>query len=220
MQHDLKSDSDVAALSTELATFAPIAKSINIRTADDYTKAGEYLKRCKGAINQIESARVRITKPINESLREVNSQARESAQPWQQAESLIKNAMIVYQTEQERLQREEQRKRDEIARKEREKLEAQAKKLEAAGKTEKAAQVEARAASVVAPVITREIPKISGQSTREVWLFEIEDAGKVPREYMAVDEAKIRKVVNALKGETVIAGVRVYSEKRMASQAG
>lgn len=220
MLHDLKSDSEVAALSTELATFTPIAKAIKIATADDYVQAGEYLKRCKGALKQIEDARVRITKPINESLREVNAQARESSQPWTQAESLIKNAMLVYQSDQERLQREEQRKRDEAARKEREKLEAQAAKAAAAGKVDRAAQLEERAATVVAPVVTREVPKVAGQSTREVWLFEIEDPAKVPREYLAIDESKIRKVVNALKGETVIAGVRIYSEKRLASQAG
>lgn len=218
-QPDLKSDTEVAALSTEIATLNPIVKAIKIRSQADYTQAGEYLKRCKGALKQIEDARVRITGPINESLREVNAQARESSQPWKLTESLIKNEMIVWQTEQERLQREEQRKRDEAARKERERLEAQAKKAAESGKIERAAQIQERAAAVVAPIITREVPKIAGQSTREAWLFEIEDATKVPREYMMVDESKIRKVVNALKGEAVIAGVRVYSEKRLASTA-
>jgi hypothetical protein len=86
----------------------------------------------------------------------------------------------------------------------------------AAAKSEEATQ---QAAMVVAPVISREPPKVSGISTREVWLFEVTDPAAVPREYLVVDESKIRKVVGALKGDTRIAGVRVYSDKRMASGA-
>jgi hypothetical protein len=86
----------------------------------------------------------------------------------------------------------------------------------AAAKAEEATQ---QAAMVVAPVIYREPPKVSGISTREVWLFEVTDPAAVPREYLTVDESKIRKVVGALKGDTRIAGVRVYSDKRLASGA-
>lgn len=81
----------------------------------------------------------------------------------------------------------------------------------------KAEEVTQQAAMVVAPVIHREAPKVSGISTREVWLFDVVDAAAVPREYLMVDESKIRKVVGALKGDTCIAGIRVYSDKRMAS---
>lgn len=91
---------------------------------------------------------------------------------------------------------------------------AQATEERAAAKAEEAAQ---QAAMVVAPIIQREAPKVSGISTREVWLFEVTDPVAVPREYLMVDESKIRKVVGALKADTVIAGVRVYSDKRMAS---
>lgn len=91
---------------------------------------------------------------------------------------------------------------------------AQATEERAAAKAEEAAQ---QASMVVAPIIQREAPKVSGISTREVWLFEVTDPTAVPREYLMVDESKIRKVVGALKSDTRIAGVRVYSDKRMAS---
>jgi hypothetical protein len=127
---------------------------------------------------------------------------------------------------------------DEAARKAREQAAAQRKAAEeaaAAGRAaeaqrlaaaaarteEKAAEkvetFESRAATVVAPVISREPPKVSGVQTREVWKFEVEDATQVPREYLSVDEAKIRKVVGALKGDTQIAGVRVWAEKAIAA---
>lgn len=82
---------------------------------------------------------------------------------------------------------------------------------------EKAEQLEQQAAAVVAPVIQREAPKVAGIKTREVWLFEITDPAAVPREYLMVDESKIRKVVNALKGDTQIGGVRVYADKSLAA---
>lgn len=102
---------------------------------------------------------------------------------------------------------------------------AEAAKLRAsAAATEEkaAARVEAlavQASTVVAPVIHREPPKVAGINTREVWKFEVTDPAAVPREYLSVDESKIRKVVGALKGDTRIAGVRVYSEKALASGA-
>ncbi len=84
---------------------------------------------------------------------------------------------------------------------------------------EKVEAIETRAAAVVAPVVVREAPKVAGVATREVWKFTVTDPALVPREYCVVDEAKIRKVVAALKGDTTIPGVRVYAEKSIAAGA-
>lgn len=84
---------------------------------------------------------------------------------------------------------------------------------------EKVEAIETRAAAVVAPIVSREPPKVAGVATREVWKFTVTDAALVPREYCVVDEAKIRKVVAALKGDTTIPGVRVYAEKSIAAGA-
>lgn len=98
------------------------------------------------------------------------------------------------------------------------KLQARAAATEAKA-AEKVEAIETRAAAVVAPIIQREAPKVAGVATREVWRFEIIDPTLVPREYLAVDEQRIRKVVAALKGDTTIPGVRVYAEKSIAAGA-
>ena len=98
------------------------------------------------------------------------------------------------------------------------KLAAKAEKVEERA-AEKVEDLQLREAMVVAPVIEREAPKVAGIATREVWRFEVTDPALVPREYLVVDEAKIGKVVRALKGDTAIAGVRVYSERQLASSA-
>ncbi len=79
--------------------------------------------------------------------------------------------------------------------------------------------IEAQAAAVVAPVIQRAPPKVAGIVTREVWKFEVTDPKLVPREYCSVDESKIRGVVQSLKGDASIPGVRIYSDKQIASGA-
>lgn len=84
---------------------------------------------------------------------------------------------------------------------------------------EKVDAIDQRAAAVVAPVVVREAPKVAGVATREVWKFAIENPALVPREYLVVDEARIRKVVAALKGDTTIPGVRVYAERQIAAGA-
>lgn len=84
---------------------------------------------------------------------------------------------------------------------------------------ERAEVLQDRAAQVVAPVIDRTPPKIEAIKTREVWRFEITDPAAIPREYLLVDETKLRKVVGAMKGDTRIPGVRVYAEKQLAAGA-
>ena len=83
----------------------------------------------------------------------------------------------------------------------------------------KQAELEQREAAVTAPVIHREAPKVEGLSTRTTWKFRISDERAIPREYLAIDEQKIRKVVQALKGDTNIPGVEVYAEESMAARA-
>ena len=61
-----------------------------------------------------------------------------------------------------------------------------------------------------APVVEAVAPKVKGVHTRRSWQFRIVDAAAIPREYLAVDETKIGKVVRALGAETAIAGIEVF----------
>lgn len=98
------------------------------------------------------------------------------------------------------------------------KFDAKAERVETAG-AEKAADLQAEAASVVAPIVQRAPPKVAGLSFREVPDFEVTDKSKLPPEYLIPDEVRIRKVVNALKMDANIPGVRVWMKKQPASGA-
>ena len=139
--------------------------------------------------------------------------------------------------ERERLQREAaetERKAREKAEEERRQAEAArkagdlaaAQKLEQrAERTEdravaKAANLQASAMSVVAPIIQAETPKVSGVARKLIWKFRIRDDSKLPREYTTPDEKKIAGVVRALKGDTRIEGVEVWSEPDVSVSKG
>ena len=120
-------------------------------------------------------------------------------------------------TNKDRIRDEEQRKANAKADADRKRLLEAAERNAAKGNESKAEQFQERAAAVVAPVSQAAAPKIGGIAIPKVWTFAITDADLIPREYLIVDETRIRKVVTALKGDTRIAGVRVFEQKRISA---
>lgn len=212
---ELKDDPAVQALGSVLSIVKNYAANLTIRSEDSYIAAGERLKVIKRALSDIEEARLRITKPLVEAQRETNAQAKSAAAPFLADESTIKRAMIEFANAQERLRREEQHRLNVAAQKEQERLRAIADAAAAKGQEAKAERFEERASQVVAPVAQAAAPKVGGISIPTVYAYEITDESLIPREYLAIDYTKIRKVVQALKMETRIAGVRVYEDKQL-----
>lgn len=218
-QPDIASNPEVRELTAQTDQLVAIAQTYKVATAEDYANAGEQLKQIKAASKRLEDLRMGMTRPLDAAKRAIMDFFRGPEAKLKTAESGVKRAMIAYSDEQDRIRREEQRKADEAARKQQEKLQAQAEKAAAAGRTEKALELENRAAMSVAPVINREPPKVVGVSDRLNWKFEVTDSAALPREYTMPDEKKIGAVVRAMKGDTNIAGVRVWSEKSIAAGA-
>lgn len=216
---DIASKPEVKALIAQTETILAEAEAFKITTPAQYQESAAALKRVKSHQKQLEEMELEITRPINAGLKAIRDLFRTPRDRAGRAESLIKRAMIGYSDEQDRIRREEQRKADEAARREQEKLQDRAAKAAAAGKVEKAAELETRAATVVAPVINREPPKVAGVSDRLNWKFEVTDPAALPREYTMPDEKKIGAIVRAMKGDTNIPGVRVWSEKNIAAGA-
>jgi len=219
-QHDLKSDAAVVAIQPDVSKLTTFAQTLAIKSADGYHAAASHLTAIKGVLKKISDAHARVKKPLLDATRELDKQKNEASAPLEQAELLIKRAMNAYSEEQRRIQQEEQRKADEAVRKEQHKLQERAAKAEASGKIEKAAALQVQAQTIVAPVISREPPKVAGIVTRQAWKFEVVDASLVPREYLSIDEKKIGGVVRSLKGDTKIPGVRVWPEDQIAAAAG
>lgn len=225
------------------------SRGSSIATAGDYEGAGKSLIAIKGMQKQLEEKRTAITKPLNDALKAVNDLFRPAKTWLEEAEKIHKDQMVAYREAEAAKAREQQRLLDEAARKEREALAAKAAEAErkakekadalrAAAKNEeerraaelkaqraeaaaaaKAEEMRAQAAQVVAPKVIAPDTKSVGQSVRETWNFELADLSLVPREYLMLDEKKVRAVVQALKGTTNIPGIRVTRGEVIASQA-
>lgn len=139
--------------------------------------------------------------------------------PYEQIElDILKPAMAQFNMAQERKRREEEdRQRAENQKRAEDARIAEAANLEKNGQKELADAL-VSAPVIVPPVVLPKAATPDGISYREVWKFEIVDRNSVPREYLEVDEKKIGGVVRALKGETRIDGIRVYSEQVVAGR--
>lgn len=212
-----ENDPDVKAVAATTKEIVVQAGSYAITNAEHYHTFSGLLMRIKTALKSIEAAHDRIAGPIKQGLKELVQQANDSKAPLLQAEQSIKASMISWQNAERARAAAEQARADEIARKERERLQALAAKQESTGKVERAEETIQRAAAVVAPVISREPPKVAGIATRNVPKFEIVDPSKIPAEYRMIDEVKIGKTVRATGGTVAIPGVRIYFEQQIAA---
>jgi hypothetical protein len=144
--------------------------------------------------------------------------------------------------ERERKAREECERQEAEARAKREQAEREAREAAAKAKAEhdaeaqrlaeeaKAKLAEAKTAeAAIQSLPTLEIPRAhvappaplksasGGVSTRKVWTFEITDEAAVPRDYLVVDETKIRQAMR--DGAREIPGVRIYQDDQLAVRA-
>lgn len=194
------------------------AGNVTVTTAEQMETAAAILRDVKALQKDADAAQKAVTQPLEAQKKSAIAWFRDRiTSKLDAAENVLKRAILAYQAEQDRIRREAQRAADEAARKERERIERQAAAAAKKGQDEKAEQLAERAQTIVAPVVQTEAPKVSGVSTRDLWKWEITDPAAIPREYLAIDEVKIGKVVRALKGDTTIPGVRVWAEQTLAA---
>lgn len=137
---------------------------------------------------------------------------RELDTPYEAAEVEVKNGMSAYLREEEIKRRKtEAEMRAKLQKEEEDRRLETASKLEVEGKHEQAAAVIEK--PIVTPPVTIAAPeKVQGESRKKVWRFKVTDDAIVPREFMVVDERKIRQAVNLYKDKTKIPGVDVWED--------
>ena len=191
--------------------------SIVVESDEQYSQAADELKSIKAKWKDIDSQRKALKRPISEAGASIQAFFKEPLEYLEKAESVLKIAMVDYSDEQERIRAEAERKEQEKARKREEKLRKQAADAAEKGNDARAETLEDRADNVqVAPV--QAAPKVAGVSKVQTWTFEITDPALVPDKYKVIDEKRVRAVVKAMKGDSNIPGIRVYSESSLRSR--
>lgn len=206
-----------AAMTDAAVVHLDRARLAVINNDADYELQAAEVKGCTARIRLYDSGYEQSTGPLNEALKKVRSWWNGPRDLAKQELDIRKRLMSDYIGKKQAEQRRLQQLADEQACKERLRLERRAFKEDEKGNADKAAALAQQAALTVAAVVRTEPPKIAGQSVREVWCFQIEDAALIPREYLMPDEKKIRGFVNSMKADARVPGVRIWSEKRVAS---
>jgi hypothetical protein len=205
-----------------------IIQNFTIDSPMMYEAAGGELKMVKAKQKELEAQRKAITVPLDDAKKSTMALFKPAEDILNQAEAVLKNSMLTYADQQERLRREQQALLDEAARIERERLAEASKAAEEAGNVEEAEALQATASMTTAPVVAQSVEKVSGISTRTNWKAEVTDLLALVKfvaanphmiDLLQVNTTTLNQHAKATKDNTKIDGVRVYSEQVLASRA-
>lgn len=169
---------------------------------------------CEDAIAHLKRLKENYDERVEQRQRELQRKAEEEARRQREAEQR-EAAKLEEQARREREKREEQARRlEERGRAAQAEAKRQAAEEAEAQKLREAEELRQAAAMAPPPVVHTEAPKVAGIGSGKTYDFVIEDASKLPREYLIPDEKAIRQVVKGLKERTNIPGVRVFEVRR------
>lgn len=224
-------------LSAEIALAMKPAMELKISCAADVAKAQETGVIIKKLSKAVEDHRKELVGPLNDNVKQINSYAKKVSASLESAESHIKIQLIKYNSEQEKIRQAEIAK-TEAERKAREaelkRIEDEKKKAlqshhdddfegfikdqETKKKEALALQAESERLRIEnerqAKLKKMEIESTKVSGVRKVWTFEVENIGRVPVEFIKLDEVKIRAAIHA--GAREIQGLRIYQQDQMA----
>lgn len=204
------------------------AKTIVIVTQEDYQNATQFLRAIKTSQDEIKRTFANSKDLAFKSHRAICEAEAKHLKPRMEAEMICKKTIGQYlMVEEARRKREEDLRRKEaqekadaerreaIKKQEEERL-RMAQELESRGQSEMAEQI-LDAPIHVAPAIPQVIPveakpMAHGIAPRKKLVFKIGDENLVPREFLSVDESKIRKYIAYKGDEACIPGVIITEE--------
>ena len=198
------------------------ADEMTISTREDYDRGTAVLKDIKARVKAVRDYWKGPKEAANAAHKEIVAKESAMLKPLQDAEGIIKKAMLAYTAEVERQRREA----EEAARKAREeevrRLEAIAAKAEEQGDTDTADVLRDMAEDVPVGEISAEAaPKGGGVSVRKTWKARVTDPKLVPAYFEGVELRTINMaVLNNLakwhEGNVQIPGVEFYLDSTMA----
>lgn len=120
---DLRFERPPATLHKSAQDALTTAKAYVVDSPDMYQLAADELQQIKSLQKNVETQRTNITGPMNAALKAVNALFKAPADWLDQAETILKRAMLTFQQEEQRKQRAEQERREREAAAERARIE-------------------------------------------------------------------------------------------------
>lgn len=218
------------SLKAEILVFVQPTLAIKVTDRESQEKALTTGKLVKEFAKRVEARRRELVGPLNDQVKEINEYAKSITVPLDASEAHIKAQLRAHEIELERIRQEEIRKAEEVRKKaeaeaaakltaEREEAEGLAMFAAPKEAAQEIARVDAAEARVTKSiekdharaVKAAESNRVSGAS--RPWVHEVEDSNLVPREFLVVDEKKIREFIRA--GGREIPGVKIFQDVRV-----
>ena len=186
-------------IATRDSLIAKAKEIVQVTNEQEFEAAGAIQSQGTKLVNKLERIRKDVTAPLDEIKKDIMAQEKALRKDIEAEVVRIKNLTTAYATEQARKAEEERRRIEE----------AERKAAEAQVAAEAAAAADpfgfnAPAAPVAQPLIPQATVKKAHSSSNRVvekWDFTILDEGAIPRQFLSVDESKIRAFLNAKKAE-------------------
>jgi hypothetical protein len=178
-----------------------ISEAIEVNNDTEEQMAIDSLSDIKRFQKQVEDARKSEVDPFNKLVKRINDIFRPIGDGLAKSEETIKGKIKAWRIAKEEIRRVEERKQMEEYQKKIAEEQAKAKK-------------EKREAEIIVPppaiIPTQTIGTQGKAPTRKVWKFEVVDETKIPRQYLVIDEVKIRAAIKS--GLKEIDGLRIYED--------
>lgn len=188
------------------------ARAIVVTDDDTDLQASEFLSHVASARKRFEAARLELVKPLKDHARMIDDRFKRATAPLREADSLVREKVIVYRRRREAAYEEARLAEQRAADAERLAREADFAGAEGIAVQATALAEQQRAVVDVAPVTAR--VEGGAATTRGRWVAEVVDEGLVPREFLKPDTVKINAAVRG--GARDIPGVRIELRSELA----
>lgn len=190
-------------LSKESNAFLKQANAVIVKNTEQSVQASDQLGLIKSALKKIEEKRLSFTKPLNESLRAINSTFAELKAPLNSALCVVDSKIHAFRSA------------------ERKRIEAEtAKVLTEENKRQKLRDAhEAKGHKVTEnPPLAKplELTQVDPTPVRKDWVWEVDHINQIPREFLMVDTVSINNAVRS--GERMINGIRIFQKETLVNR--
>lgn len=169
---------------------------VSEQTADTANKVLHWIAEAK---KQLEERRKFFVQPLNDQVKKINALFKGISEPIEKADGIIRGKVVEWRA---RIEEEARKKEEELRRKAEKQRQKEVERAEAKG--------EIPPPPLPIPVV--EVPNtVDGVSTMRVWTYEVEDIGKVPREFLILDSGAIMREIR--QGIRQISGLRIYQKE-------
>jgi membrane protein involved in colicin uptake len=219
-------ENELMVLEQEATQIDVQAQGLVVKNQENYNAADNFLKAVKGLQQKVKDTFGPIISKAYAAHKEAKAQETKHLEPLLKAEALVKNKMLTFWQEQERMRREAEAKLQAEAEKKRQEALAKAEAAREAGKDAKADKYEEKAANIVAPQLAPTFDKGS-VAVKKLYHAEVYDfmalvksvaAGNLSSEAIEANMTFLNAQARALKETMNYPGVRSVAEDNLSTR--